>query len=136
MLTFETATDREVVSVNVTRVPMGNWLAFVGGYVAGLWLVFCGVANLASGRCFSKVGSPHAQLIEKLFKTGGAVASPQTSLAAAKRQIESRKRVATPTYKEDAQNYLNTFTNKEAVAPRLKHINAVEQSLELTTLIK
>ena len=81
---------------------MGNWLAYVGGYVAGLWLLFYGFAHLTSGRCFSKVGSPHAQLIEKLFKVGGAVATENVSMAAAKRQIESRKKVVTPTYKEDA----------------------------------
>ena len=56
LLTFETTTDRELISVLVHRISMSGavWLGTVGGFIIGLYFIFYVLAKLSAGRCFYK----------------------------------------------------------------------------------
>ena len=54
LLTFETTTDRELISVLVQRLSMSGavWLGTVGGFIIGLYFIFYVLAKISAGRCF------------------------------------------------------------------------------------
>ena len=74
LVTFETTTDRELVSVLVQRVHMSGavWLGTIGGFAVGLYFIFYWLAKLSAGRCLYRQNCAHSQLIEKMYKVDNA----------------------------------------------------------------
>ena len=103
LVTFETTTDRELVSVLVQRVSMSGsvWLGTIGGFAVGMYFIFYGLAKCSAGRCLYKQNCAHSQLIEPMFKVDNApnmYNEEETMVYQAKNEIENRSRIVPLTY--------------------------------------